>query len=118
MLPHPDSGLNPYYEEPCFLTPEDDPSMLDPQLELPPGPLWWLGLWPEGGINSLENLEKYVEDRLTDTIRLNWAEPGVLGDLGLDLGRQAITNTISDLVRFGQTDPPRRPTGDELLTAE
>jgi hypothetical protein len=101
-------------EEPCFLTPEDDKSMLDPPTELPIGPPWWEGRWPRGGIDSLDGLERWVNDRLELMIELNWSTPDTLGPIGTALGRQAVKNALRYLARFGKFPAPPRPTIDKL----
>ena len=102
-------------DEPCFLTPEDDESMLDPPTEPTEGPPWWDGRWPEGGIHSLDDLGEWIDDRLDTMVVLARSkdfEP--LRPIGLMLGRQAVKNAIRYLARTGKTAPPDRPGDDEL----
>jgi hypothetical protein len=101
-------------DEPCFLTPEDDESMLDPPLATPVGPPWWEGRWPEGGIHSLDELERWVDDRLAAMISMDWHSQGSLGQIARIMGRQALRNANRYLDRFGHGDHPPMPTPDKL----
>jgi len=103
-------------EEPCLLTPDDDSSMLDPVVEQPVGPSWWEGRWPVGGINSMEDLGRWVEHRLEEMISLQVSD--TLGKIGRLLGVQAVRNADRYLGRFGRGDHPQRPYDDQLERIE
>src|SRR4051794_40251092 len=58
---------------------DDEPGFYDPEYYAckqasdrprPVGPDWWEGWWPEGGIDSLEGLERWVDERLDEAIWL------------------------------------------------
>jgi len=112
---HPDSGLIPG-EEPCFLTYEDAPGYFHPLPEPPAGLRWWQGLWPSYGINSLDDLKRWVEYRLDELISLQ--ELDLLADLGRFLGVQALKNADRYLGQFGKGDHPPRPPDNQLQRVE
>jgi hypothetical protein len=101
-------------QEPCALTPEDDPSMLDPPIVWPVGPGWWDGRWPQGGINSLADLEGWVNARLEEMIWQYQNYRQTLGSGALMLGRQTVENTTRYLARVGKGDHPPRPKPEQL----
>jgi hypothetical protein len=101
-------------EEPCCLTPEDNPSMLDPPIVWPVGPGWWDGRWPEGGINSLADLERWVDSRVEEMIFHYQSYRQTLGSGALMLGRQTVENVTRYLARFGKGDHPPRPKPEQL----
>jgi hypothetical protein len=100
-----------------FLTPDDDPSLLDEpigRVDLPsevPGPRWWDGLWPQKGIYLLTELETYVDRRLVDMISFGGSPPS-LRDIGMSLGAQAAKNAVRWLHRHGHTSPPTLESAD------
>src|SRR4051812_37641408 len=55
-------------DDPGLYDPEDEAAIQHGLREEPEGPDWWEGRWPEGGINSLDDLRKWVEERLNDFI--------------------------------------------------
>lgn len=101
-------------EEPCCLTPEDDPSMLDPPIVWPVGPGWWDGRWPQGGITSLADLEGWVNARLEEMIWQYQKYRQTLGSGALMLGRQTVENVTRYLAREGKGDHPSRPKPEQL----
>lgn len=101
-------------EEPCALTPEDDPSMLDPPIVWPVGPGWWDGRWPQGGISSLDDLERWVNARLEEMIGHYQSFRQTLGSGALMLGRQTVENVTRYLARVGRGDHPPRPKPEQL----
>lgn len=78
------------------------------------GPAWWEGWWPDGGINSLDDLEQWVDDRLNEMISLNWHSPKTLGDIAKMVGRQAVRNAIRYLDRHGRGDHPPQPIREQV----
>jgi hypothetical protein len=98
-------------DERAFLTPEDDPSMLDPPM-FAPGPAWWEGLWPVEDIDSLADLERYVDWRLTDLIAMSWSASKVVKEIGEGLGIQAAKNAVRWLNRHGDEEPPTLGSAD------
>jgi hypothetical protein len=104
------------FEEPCFLDYTDDPARFDASVERPAGPSWWRGWWPSGGINSLDDLTRWVEYRLDEMISLQGWD--TLADLGRMLGVQALQNADRYLGQFGKGDHPPRPYDDQLQRVE
>src|SRR5208337_4546775 len=104
-------------KEPCLLTPEDDPAMLDTPEDEPVGPEWWEGRWPAGGIASLEDLERWVDAQLDEMICLNWTHPR-LGNIARMIGRQAVRNATRYLDRRGPGNHPPQPIADQLEQIE
>lgn len=101
-------------EVPCDLTPEDDPSMLDSPIVWAVGPGWWDGRWPQGGINSLTDLENWLNDRLEEMIWQYQNYRQTLGSGVLMLGRQTVENVTRYLARVGKGDHPPRPKPEQL----
>ena len=100
-------------DEPCLLSPVDDPAMLDTPEDEPVGPEWWEGRWPAGGIASLEDLERWVDSHLNEMISLNWTHPR-LGNIARMIGRQAVRNATRYLDRNGRGDHPSQPIPHQL----
>jgi len=102
-------------DEPCLLSPVDDPAMLDTPEDEPVGPEWWEGRWPAGGIASLEDLERWVNAELEEMISLNWTHPKTIGgEFARKIGRQALRNATRYLDRHGPGNHPPHPTPDKL----
>jgi hypothetical protein len=103
------------FEEPCALDAldyEDAPGYFRPLPEPPARLSWWQGDCPTCGLNSLDDLQLWVESWLDEMIALqecdSLAEPGRL------LGVQALANAHRYLGRFGKGDHPPRPSDDQL----
>jgi len=106
-------------DEPCFLDYNDDPDFFEGEHDRPSPPssmTWWEGWWPTGGVNSIADLEWWVELRLEQMISLQGY--AALADIGRLLGIQALKNADRYLGHFGKVDHPRRPLTDELLQVE
>jgi len=111
-MPNHEPGDGP--GEPCFLTHEDDPAMVTPSAEPPVGPAWWEGRWPHGGIHSLADLERWVNERLEEAIAMRWYSADTLGGIALSIGRQAVENATRYLARFGSGNHPPRVEADRI----
>lgn len=95
----------------------DDHRSADPPAESLP-PRWWEGRWPAGGINSLEGLENWIDDRLNEMIALDWSGSPSLKEMALPLGRQTIRNATRFLRRHGGGNPPSHPPLDTLTCVD
>jgi hypothetical protein len=102
------SAMTQIGDEPCFLTPEDDLSMLNQPMAPPePGPPWWRGKWPAEGIKYKQDLVPYLKCRLNDLCSASWSsEAAVLGPAA-KLARQAVRNAHAAIVRLGEGKPSK-----------
>ena len=102
-------------DEPAFVSPEEDPSIIQqPTPPKPEGPSWWHGHWPENGIRSLQDLMVYVEQRRERMVEGCWTGIAGLKKLELGLGRQAVDNAHRYLERHSTPDRPVRPSSAAL----
>jgi hypothetical protein len=101
--------------EPGSYDPEDERAIREGQREQPSGPEWWEGRWPEDGISSLADLERWVDDNLDEMISLNRTHPQTIGgNFARNIGRQALRNATRYLDRNGRGDHPPQPIADQL----
>jgi hypothetical protein len=111
-------GIPPFFtddNDPTALTREDDPARFASKPEAGQGsqpPQWWRGKWPAGGIGSMEDLEKYLNERLDQMIVLSWSGVTSNHEIGNDLGRQAVENGHAVIGHLGLGFP--RPTPEQL----
>ena len=106
-------------EEPVFLDYDDDPDHFEGRYEPaspPVGMTWWEGRWPSGGVNGLDDLQRYVELALEEVIAFQGCE--TLADIAVGVGVQALKNADRYLGQFGTGDHPPRPAVGLLQGAE
>lgn len=102
------------FDEPGAFYPDEMSGNFQPPTP-PPGYSWWRGWWPTYGLDSLDDLRMYVEDRLDQMIS---QQDGPLAEFGFALGVQALKNADRYLGLHGPGDHPRRPGDDGLQRVE
>ena len=73
----------------------------------PNQPAWWKGKqWPKGGINSLADLERWIDKQQNEMFWHRNSDSAAIQEIGRDFGRQAIINATRYLSRHGDVSPP------------